>query len=119
MLYLNQQIGERTFPWGELFDELGEILPRGVRLRNLLPESLRKGSRAARDAGAGAQPSVALSITGIAKTEAAIYELVDALFAHPHFSAPDLKRDRRQDSGDFSFVLSVRYRGSKPGGGAS
>jgi Tfp pilus assembly protein PilN len=119
VLYLNQQIAERTFPWGELFDELGEILPRGVRLRNLLPESLRRGSRVARDAGDGAQRSVALSITGIAKTEAAIYELVDALFAHPHFSAPDLKRDRRQDSGDYSFVLSVGYRGSNPGGGAS
>ena len=119
VLYLNQQIAERTFPWGELFDELGEILPQGVRLRNLFPESLRRQSRVARDDGTGARRSVALSITGIAKTETAIYEFVDALFAHPHFFAPDLKRDRRQESGDFSFVLSVGYQGSERPGDTS
>ncbi len=90
--FLNQQIAERTFPWGELFDELGQILPQGVRLRNLYPEIARKAPRNARDEGAGARRRVALSITGIAKTDKALYELVDALFAHPNFSAPDLIR---------------------------
>ena len=108
--FLNQQIAERTFPWGELFDELGQILPQGVRLRNLYPKSARRRPTDARDDGTGARGRVALSITGVAKTETAIYELVDALFAHPHFSAPDLKNDRRQDSGSFTFALSVGYQ---------
>ena len=109
VLFLNQQIAERTFRWGELFDELGEILPQGVRLRSLDPRSPRQGPRSARNDATSARRRVALSISGIAKTETAIYELVDALFAHPHFFGPDLKNERRQDSGNISFALSVGY----------
>ena len=110
MRFLNQQIAERTCPWGELFDELGQILPAGVRLRSLDPRSAKREPRTASDEDAGARRRVALSISGVAKTETAIYKLVDALFAHPHFSAPDLKNDRRQDDRSFTFALTVRYQ---------
>ena len=48
--YLNQQIAERTFPWGELFDDLGAILPRAVRLRSVTPKVDRR-SRGPRASG--------------------------------------------------------------------
>ena len=108
--YLNQQIAERTFPWGELFDDLGKILPRPVRLRSVTPKVDRRsrGPRASRVKDSD-ERRVGLAITGIAKREEALYLLVDRFFAHPRFTDPDLNSERTLENGQLSFVLGVTY----------
>ena len=110
VVFLNQRIGERTFPWGELFDTLGEVLPAAVRLRSLNPkvggQSPSRGVPEVRDE---TQDLVGLSITGIAKTDEALYQLVDAFFAHPRFERPKLSYERSQGAGNLSFALNVDY----------
>ncbi len=108
--YLNQQIAERTFPWGELFDDLGKILPKAVRLRSVTPKVDRR-SRGPRASGVkdGDERRVSLAITGIAKREEALYLLVDRFFAHPRFADPDLNSERTLENGHLSFVLGVTY----------
>ena len=113
--FLNQRIAERTFPWGELFDDLGEILPRGVRLRSVNPRvdrhgRGRRGSRGGpRDTRGEDDDVVGLAITGIARREEALYLLVDHFFAHSRFSDPDLNSERTLDDGQLSFNLTVAY----------
>ena len=106
--FLNQQIAERTFPWGELFDDLGKILPRAVRLRSVNPrvDRHRRGPRASRIED---DDNVGLSITGIARREEALYSLVDQFFAHSRFGDPDLNSERTLDNGHLSFSLTVTY----------
>ena len=125
--FLNQRIAERTFPWGELFDDLGKVLPKPVRLRSVNPKVDRRsrGARASRVKD-GDNRRVSLAITGVAKREEALYLLVDRFFAHPRFSDPDLNSERTLENGQLSFVLGVTYlprarkAGSEnPGDGAS
>ena len=110
VMFLNERIAERTFPWGELFDDLGEVLPRKVRLRNLNPKVDAAGSgRNAPLDGEPARRRVSLALQGVAKSDNAVYDLLDALFAHPSFTSPELNNERRQDSSQISFVIHVVY----------
>lgn len=113
--FLNAKIAQRTFPWSRLFEQLGEVLPDGVRLQSLRPmigEDEEASSSAADDPAAvvTARPQrwVQLQIAGQAETDEAILELVDALFGHPAFSAPNL-RNEAQERGLYRFNLAVRY----------
>jgi Tfp pilus assembly protein PilN len=114
--FLNSKIAQRTFPWSRLFEQLGEVLPDGVRLQSLRPmigedeEETPARAAARRDAAAGAGPQrwVQLQIAGQAETDDAILELVDALFGHPAFSSPNL-RNEAQERGLYRFNLAVRY----------
>ena len=108
VLYLNERIVERTFPWGRLFDDLGEVLPRQVRLRNLNP-TIEKPTSRRRSTQGSEQDLVGLAIQGIAKNDEALYALVDGLFAHPGFVSPELNHERRRDAGQVSFGLHVQY----------
>ena len=114
--FLNERIEERTFPWGELFDDIGEVLPREVRLRNLSPKAAGE-----RNAGTQApeRAQVALSVTGFARSDLAVYELVNALFAHPRFASPELLSERRQESGQVLFALKFFYLPSSGVGSVS
>jgi len=112
--FLNDRIEERAFSWNELFDRLAEALPRGVRLRTLSPRVL--GSRSGRRGGtASLRTPVRLNIAGEAEDDEALLELVDNLFAHDSFAAPDLQSERRTPSEALSFKLDVVYypRGAK------
>lgn len=106
--FLNQRIAERTFPWGELFDDLGKILPPAVRLRSVNPRVDRQ-SRGPRSARVEDDESVGLAITGIAKREEGLYRLVDRFFVHSRFGDPDLNSERTLDNGQLSFTLTVTY----------
>jgi Tfp pilus assembly protein PilN len=108
--FLNRRIAERTFGWSALFERLSEVLPRDVRIYrlapvNILPARERRGAAAAPPTRKAA---FTLDIAGAARTDEALLELIDALFAHPAFAAPKLSREAR-DGGEISFDLSVTY----------
>ncbi len=76
--FLNGKIAQRTFPWSELFDQLADVLPRGVRLSRLQPnvaETEALGSRALESYG----ETVALAMNGGAESGEQLYAFLDAL----------------------------------------
>jgi len=105
--FLNAKIAQRTFPWGEVFDNIGEILPRRARLRTLNPTTGRRGSR--RSQTASSQKKVRLIISGIAETDEVLYELLDAFFSHDRFDNPNLSNERRTEAGHISFSMEVDF----------
>jgi Tfp pilus assembly protein PilN len=111
--YLNRRIDERTFGWSVLFDRLAGLLPDDVRLKALAPSfsAAQEPTRnpAARRAGAAAEPPVELSLQGTARDGEALLELVDALFADPAFSDPNLSQESTTQQGELSFSLTVAY----------
>ncbi len=134
--YLNRLIAYRTFPWSALFDDLERVLPMDVRLINVRPnvrlvaeppkkprrrrrvpgrrqsqeESAEETSEEPAEEDELSKDEVGLRLTGVAKSEDVLYELVDLLFADPSFRRPILERDRRK-SGEtsLSFSLGVVY----------
>lgn len=117
--YLNQRIEQRRFSWSRLFDELSDLLPRDVRLVRLAPSKgdEQPGRRRTRTAAAGADGVAAsdgrvpLAIEAQARTDEAILDLVDALFADEDFERPNLiQQARDQGSSLIGFSLSVYYR---------
>jgi len=125
--YLNSLITARTFPWGRLFDRLGEVMPAGVRLRRLTPRlgAAPEGDGQAADDKAGAADAatndsgpldpassairpVGLHLDGTAQSDQALYAFVDALFQAPDFDNPVLAREAESGSGQ-TFSMSVTY----------
>jgi len=109
--FLNRRIAERTFGWSALFERLGDVLPRDVRIYSLAPVNILP-RRERHDAVAerlAAEEAFTLEIAGAARNDEALLELIDALFAHPAFAAPKLSREARQE-GELNFDLAVTYR---------
>lgn len=111
--FLNEKIRERTFSWSRLFDRLSRVLPADVRLASLAPEQPKRetGGRAGRERARDSEREnvVLLSLTGVAKTDEALAELQDRLFAHPSFREVNLTREARQDNNFLFFTLTVSY----------
>lgn len=108
--FLNAKIAERTFPWSELFDRLGEVLPRQVRLYRLTPRVVRDSGGSGLRADRPGRGEVLLNLDGAAETDDALLAFVDALFAHEAFGSPDLGREARKEKrGVVEFSLSVSY----------
>ena len=110
--FLNYKIEQRTFPWSVLFDRIGGVLPDGVLLNNLSPsledhDPRRAGNRVAEEE---VEDLVGLSVSAEARTEEDLYQLVDALFAHPAFQKPRLFRETTNVDGTVSFNMDVQYR---------
>lgn len=104
--YLNQLIAQRTFPWGRLFDRLGEVMPEGVRLRRLAPSVVSTDNEDGTEASRS-EP-VRLALEGVARSDDALYGFVDALFRAPDFDNPILARES-DASGTQAFSLSVTF----------
>lgn len=100
-VFLNAQIAQRAFGWNALLDRLGEVQPRGVRLRSLKPDL---GAAT----GEGESSPVRLRLAAEATDGESMLELVDALFAHAAFADPNLQRERRT-AGGIEFDLEVVY----------
>ena len=111
--YLNLRIAERSFGWGRLFEDLGEVMPEDVRLERLSP---RLGHFEA-DTG-GVPVRVLLTIEGAARKDEALLDFIDALFEHPRFEDPDPSRESRR-AGEMRFSLTVFYKPLVADGGAS
>jgi Tfp pilus assembly protein PilN len=111
--FLNRKIAERTFSWSLLFDRLTQVLPNDVRLIQLHPTPIaaeRPGEQPTRGQPRSSD-QVLLSIQGEAKSDEALLQFVDRLFAHPAFKDPDLARETRdeEDQDRLSFELRVTY----------
>ncbi|MGE0641607.1 MAG: hypothetical protein AB7G12_11115 [Thermoanaerobaculia bacterium] len=108
--FLNQRIAERAFSWNGLFDQMTGLMPRGVRLLNVLPEGfvLRRGSRNA-NAPSPATTRVSLRLRGEAEDTESLLEFIDRLFADPLFANPNLARESEQKDAHIRFDLSVQY----------
>ena len=109
--FLNRVIAERTFPWGELFEQLTEVLPRQVRLTSLSPRSQsERTGRSRRARRRQADERVELVVIGTTSDDEALLEFVQALYEHPAFEEPRLNREQR-DSGTLTrFDLVAKYR---------
>lgn len=119
--FLNRKIAERTFSWSLLFDRLSEVLPDNVRLIQLQPAAIagddRPGSRPAPSTTlrgrrpTGSSDRVPLFIQAESKSDEALSEFVDNLFAHPAFDDPDVSRETRDEDNDnrLRFDLRVTY----------
>lgn len=116
--YLNQRIARRHFSWSRLFDQLADVLPRDVRIQNLSPAVAGDDRRAAaRRRDLPADPDhVLLRMEAQAKSDQAILELVDALFADPDFEHPNLIQQAESEAGGIRFSLDVVYAAPKTGG---
>lgn len=114
--YLNQRIQQRRFSWSRLFDELADLLPRDVRLVSLTPSagedrsSGRSRASAKRTPSAVSDGQVLLQIEGQARSDQAILDFVDALFADPDFDRPNLRQQNQERDGLIRFSLDTDYR---------
>jgi Tfp pilus assembly protein PilN len=112
--FLNRRIAERTFPWGRLFDSLAEVLPPGVRLKQLSRLSIAdrddtgESRRAVPSKRAVLERGFQIAILGVAETGGDLLAFVDALFGDPRFSGPDLVSEATRAEG-LEFDLTVRY----------
>ncbi len=105
--FLNQRIDQRTFAWGRLFEQLGEVLPERVRIESLSPkvhlhddESRSKGDE---------RGPVTLTMTGVAANTDELLALLDRLFEHEAFQVPRLERERTTKQNELSFSLQTGY----------
>lgn len=134
--FLNQLIAMRTFPWSKLFEDLEDVLPLDVRLRNVQPEVLRSedldrllstGSsnrrRSASSSGrrrrveitdGASYGTVRLQIQGEAKSEEAMLDFWQTLFDSELFSGLELQRDSRQRDNRLAFTMGVNYLTEEP-----
>jgi hypothetical protein len=117
--YLNRRIARRRFSWSRLFDELAEVLPQDVRIQSLAPAVAGEGRRAGpRTSDLPAQAGrVILQMEAHAKSDQAILELVDALFADPDFEHPNLIQQVENEPGLIRFSLEVVYAAPETDGG--
>lgn len=121
-LFLDREVERRVFSWTHLFESLGRVLPREVRLVHVRPLLVAPGQPRGRGARTAASVSpdlwVTVQVNGFAERDEALLDLVDALFADPAFAAPDLKREAVPPGRPVQFDLEVRYLPSAtlPGG---
>ncbi|MEM1205776.1 MAG: hypothetical protein AAGN66_21275 [Acidobacteriota bacterium] len=134
--YLNRQIERRTFPWSALFDHLEEVTPIDIYLVSVKPQVRLAGentlaqastrSRSARTTRTArtTQPApvpavqeetdaprdrVLLTFRGVARTDEAMLDFIDILYAHPSFLEPNLSRESRKKGGNVSFNVTATY----------
>lgn len=112
--YLNQRIEQRRFSWSRLFDDLAGLLPRDVRIQSLTPGTGEAGGRSRRGQDLLAAGKVLLRIQAEARSDEAILELVDALFANPDFERPNLLQQTRDEGGLIRFDVEAIYHPPAP-----
>jgi Tfp pilus assembly protein PilN len=118
--FLNTQIDARTFSWSLLLDRIAAVLPNDVRLTRLVPMTGSKAKREVQGGGRSArlgklrEGEVGLSISGVTRSDEALLQFVNHLFAPP-FKEPHWTQEQRADDGGnlVKFELTVTYR---PGG---
>ena len=107
--FLNERIGDRRFPWGQLFTDVEQVLPWNTRLRSLALQPSERNRRRRTEPGQNDDARVMLDISGEAQDDEGLHELIDSLFEHPSFHVPKLRHESRQDSGPLDFTIAVAY----------
>lgn len=102
MAFLNTKLGERAFPWSQLFQDLGGVQPWPLRLHRVTP-------KIENDEESGLPSYAQLSLDGSARKRDVWYRFVDLMFEHPRFEAPRMISEN-VDEGEIDFKLTVRYR---------
>ena len=100
---LNGILGAHAFSWLKLLDDLGQVLPRQVRLFQVSPAVTIDG--------------VQLTIRGTAKTRMAMIQMLENMIADPHFFNPLPRSESTPEaskSAGYEFRLRVGYRGREP-----
>jgi hypothetical protein len=105
---------ERRFPWSRLFGQLAGVLPRDVRLFRISPEGFESEKTRSRPSSRRKETAKGprgtwLQIAGAAKSDQALVDLLDALFASPAFADPLLPGESVVDDGTIRFQLSTIY----------
>jgi Tfp pilus assembly protein PilN len=129
-VYLNGLIHQRIFPWSRLFDDIEDVLPKDVYLTGLSPRiakvenTPRRRSSSTSRAGRSRPPRqvksapikeqdldrVELAVLGYSRSEEAMLELVDRLYASPTFLDPELSSESTDPkTGLVSFNIKVTY----------
>lgn len=107
---LNQRIAQRVFSWSSLFDRVAEVLPNTVSLVRIAPKV--KVLEASLDSGPRSQPGstiVELGISGRARNDEALLQLIDRLFEHPSFTRPNLSSEKRLKGRELGFSMTVTF----------
>ncbi|MXX76502.1 MAG: hypothetical protein F4210_09360 [Holophagales bacterium] len=107
--FLNERIADRRFPWGQLFNDIEQVLPWNTRLRSLAPERGDRNRRRRAGLGTADRSRVVLDLTGEARNDQGLLDLMDAMFEHPAFDDPKLLHESRQDAGPLDFTIAVVY----------
>jgi Tfp pilus assembly protein PilN len=108
--FLNERIADRAFSWNAFFEDLAEVIPSGVRIRQLAPSRQSGAERGSqRRARKTTSEVVEISLTAEAEDGEQELELIDRLFAHPRFESPDLSRDAVRPGGPHEFAFIVVY----------
>lgn len=133
--YLNGLIHQRIFPWSRLFDEIQDVLPKDVYLVGLAPQieklespkrprsttssrtrntsTTSNNSRPTGTTKKKPEPTldrVLLELQGVARSDEAMLELVDRLYASPSFLDPTLSTEKRETrTGLVTFQIQVTY----------
>ena len=107
---LNQRIAQRVFSWSSLFDRVAEVLPPAVSLDRIAPDVtvLVKALDAGPQTQAGST-IVELGISGTARNDVALLQLVDRFFEHPNFTRPNLSSERRGAGRELEFSMTVSF----------
>jgi hypothetical protein len=129
-VYLNGLIHQRIFPWSRLFDDIEDVLPKDAYLTGLSPRiakvenTPRRRSSSSSRAGRSRPPRqvksapikeqdldrVELAILGYSRSEEAMLELVDRLYASPTFLDPELSSEATDPkTGLVTFNIKVTY----------
>jgi Tfp pilus assembly protein PilN len=107
---LNEKIAQRTFSWSSLFDRVAEVLPGAVSVDRLTPSVKLAGTSSASGVGAETPPTiVSLAISGTARNDKALLDLVDRFFEHPSFTKPNLSAETRGDGRELGFSMTVTF----------
>lgn len=95
---VNSVLAEHRFSWGQLLDDLGDVIPWQVRLVTVSPSHGEDG--------------VSLSIAAVSQDREGFLNFLDALVRDPRFTDPIPSRESWPESGQtvqYLFNLKVDY----------
>jgi hypothetical protein len=95
--FINAKLAERAFSWSQLLDRLESILADDVRLLSVSPAFADDGT-------------IHLSLQFNAKSSDGMITTINRMNQDAHFADAFPSAETRDDSGIFSFDLSVKYR---------
>jgi hypothetical protein len=97
--FVNARLAERAFSWSELLDRLEHVMPDDVRIGTVSPSFSKDGL-------------VHLTLDCTGKATDSMVRMIDGLNHDTHFVAPFPSGEQKQQSGEYSFTLTVAYRPS-------
>jgi type IV pilus assembly protein PilN len=94
--FINAQIRERAFSFSALLDDMEQVLPHDVKLRDLNPVIDDKGK-------------VRLTLSCVARKRDGMVEMLDRLYADEAFEHAFPRSERVEDDGTVHFQVDVEY----------